>query len=165
MVVRGVLERVWLALLAGAALVGCDAAPPVYQEASGTYLAASITPRSQWKVSGAVSNPAAAVDNDLHTAALTGPDYIGAAAVVDLGKPCSFQTVIIDHGVNEMGFARQVELASSLDGQNYQHEYSTAGARRVTIICLPKPILARYIRLVAEAPGTQPWSLAEIYVQ
>jgi hypothetical protein len=147
----------WLLLSAA----GCT--NPIYDEASGRSPYA-MTPRSTWKIVGDVRDPQKAIDNDLGTAAVTGPNYENAVVTIDLGKPRLFNMVVIDHGRDEMGFCKRVAVYTSQDGQNFAYQYATLGTRRVTVIALPNPTLARYIRLQAVVPGANPWSLAEIYV-
>lgn len=144
---------------------GCTPAGPIYEGDSGGFLAESITPRTQWTPSSNLSDPAAAIDNDLNTAASAGNASAGYVIVLDLAKPCLFQTIIIDHGPAEMGYCGAIEVATSIDGRQFVTEYRTFGTRRVTIISLPEPTLGRYVRLQCQSPGPEPWSVAEIYLQ
>jgi hypothetical protein len=73
--------------------------------------------------------------------------------------------VVLEHGAAEMDFARSVEAAVSTDGRSFQPVYVGIGTRRVTILLLPSPTLARHLRVRAVRAADRPWSLAEIYVQ
>ena len=151
-------------LIAGACLPGCGASP-VYYPTTGGYLGADISPKGTWSAHGSLSNAAAATDGDLSTAARSDYNYRSAAITIDLKKACLFQTVIIDHGNAEHGHCRKVALATSLDGKIFIDRYAAPGTRRITILCTPGPVLARYVRLQAVAPGPRPWSIAEVYLQ
>lgn len=152
--------RVFLACFA----TGCAAASPIYRDSQG-FVPNSVTPRSTWQASGGVIRPVDAIDGDFRTAAVSYRHYTGQAITVDLSKICLFQTVIIEHGKRDLGFTRTVEVATSTDGQTFQTAYVAPGTRRVTILSLPKPALARFLRLRALRAGQHPWALAEIYVQ
>jgi len=151
-------------LLCAGTLAGCGPPAAIYRDAGGV-IPASVTPRADWVASGDLMRPAEAIDGNPRTAAATTGAYVGQALTIDLRKACLFQMVIIEHGIQEEGFAGSVEVAGSIDGQNFQTEYIAPGTRRVTIMCLPRPTLARYVRLRAVRNGTAPWNLAEIYVR
>jgi len=59
----------------------------------------------------------------------------------------------------------RVAVATSLDGEAFVERHQAPGTRRVTILSLPEPVLARYVRVRAARPGDQPWSLAEVFLQ
>jgi hypothetical protein len=73
--------------------------------------------------------------------------------------------VIVDHGREDMAFAQQVGMMTSLDGRTFVRRYTGVGTRRVTTFCLMTPVLARYVRLEVLVPGDKPWAVAEVYVQ
>jgi hypothetical protein len=146
-------------------LAGCDNVGGIYRSTTGGYLGADISPKNTWLVRGDLQNPLAAVDEDMATAARSDYDYSGAAITIDLRRPCVFQTVVVDHGAGEHGHASKVAVATSADGKSFTDRHVSPGKRRVTILCLPKPVLARYLRLRVTAPGVQPWNIAEIYLQ
>ena len=154
----------WVGVWACLAIAGCGPASTIYTGSRG-FLAASVTPKSMWRAFGDVIDPAAAVDGNVGTAATSGREYTGHAVTIDLGKACLFQTVIIEHGRSDLGYARTVEVATSTHGSGFQTKYTTHGTRRATIISLPRPVLARYLRLRAVRADDRPWSLAEVYIQ
>jgi len=143
---------------------GCGVGP-IYPADGPKAPAAAITHRRQWKVSGELRDPEKAADGTLYTAAIGDHLRSGAGITIDLGKPCVFNMVVVDHGRNEMGFCRRLVLLSSMDGRTFERQYAVPGTRRMTTLCLISPVLARYIRIEAVIPGDQPWSVAEVYVQ
>lgn len=159
-----VLKMDWRILLVAGGMVFCiGCGGPIYN--NGRSQSSVISSRAIWRASGDLRSPASAIDGDVNTvASSTAPDGRGTLTI-DLGKPCVFNMVIIEHGPNEYGFARRVVLLTSTDGQSFTQRYAAAGTRRVTILCPSTPILARYVRLQAMVPGSQPWSVAEVYLQ
>lgn len=158
----------WLAVVAGllaCPIAGCNQVGGIYRSTTGGYLGADITPKKSWQAKGDLHNPGAAIDDDLTTAARSDYQYLGATITVDLRRPCLFQTVILDHGAGEHGHAGKVTVATSMDGKSFLDRHVSPGKRRVTVLCLPKPVLARYVRLRVAAPGAEPWNIAEIYLQ
>ncbi|KPK79280.1 MAG: hypothetical protein AMJ81_13510 [Phycisphaerae bacterium SM23_33] len=149
-------------MAAGAA--GCDP-PRLYTPTEGGYMGATITPKTTWIVRGNLSTPSAAADENLASIARSDYDYAGAHLTIDLGQPCMFQTVIIDHGREDRGHCRTVGVATSLDGRLWIGRHTGPGTRRVTILSLPQVVLARYVRIQAAQPGVQPWAVAELYLQ
>ena len=150
--------------LAAGLFCGASCGPaPLYNEGSrgGT---SAISPRSSWTARGTVDNPAAAIDGHFTTVAQAPAGGGPARLVIDLGKPCLFNTVVLEHGMDEMAFGRQVQLAVSLEGGPSRLATITTGQRRVTVISLISPVLARQIELTA-APGSQGWSVAELYLK
>jgi hypothetical protein len=108
---------------------------------------------------------ALAIDQNVATAAVSSaPDGKGTITI-DLSKPCLFNMVVIEHGGNEMGFARRVAVLTSLDGEIFTQRYAGLGTRRVTVLYLGAPVLARFVRLRALVAGDQAWSVAEVYLQ
>jgi len=148
-----------LALLAGAALVGCDG------PWDRTALAARVSPRSMWKATGNLDDPPKAIDGKIGTVTVGGDSGRPAYLTIDLGKVCLFNMIAVDHGAEEMGFCRRLAVGSSLDGKTFTDHYIAVGTRRITTICLQSPVLARYIRLRVLASGGRPWAVAEVYVQ
>jgi len=152
-------------LIAGTGLVGCGGPVPIYAPTTGGYLGASISPKRQWVAAGDLYGAPAAVDGNLTTAARSDYQYDGAELTIDLNAVCLFQTVVIDHGQQEHGHCRRVAVSTSLDGQAFTEQHQVAGTRRITILSLPKPVLARHVRLRAVRAGKQPWSIAEVFLQ
>ena len=140
---------------------GCDSE----YSSRARFPAAAISDRSTWKAGGAVRMPQNAIDGNLSTAAVTGHTYDNRAILIDLGKVCLFNTIIIEHGNDEFGFCRRVGIWTSIDGKKYTHRAALPGTRRVSIFALVTPVLARYIRLQAVVPGNRPWSIAEVHLQ
>jgi hypothetical protein len=156
--VRRLVMIVWLAAVVGA---GCSG--PIYQD--GRAEAAVITLRPTWQASGDLQSPGAAIDGNIATAAVSTDASGRGTLTLDLSKPCLFNTVIIEHGPDEMGFAPRVAVLTSMDGQTFTQRYVGIGTRRVTILYLGAPVLARYVRLRALTAGQRPWSVAEVYLQ
>lgn len=145
-------------------IAGCNHVGGIYKSTTG-HLGGDISPKNTWLAGGDLQNPSGAIDGDMATAARSDYDYSGATITIDLRRPCVFQTVVVDHGASEHGHASTVAVATSADGKNFVDRHVSPGKRRVTILCLPKPVLARYLRLRVTAPGVQPWNIAEIYLQ
>ncbi len=153
----------WIAtLLAGSALAACGCADP-YQD--GRSPAASISRRAVWRAGGDVRSPQYAVDGDPATAAVSSAADHTGMLTIDLGKPCLFNMVVIEHGHDEHGFAGRVAVLTSLDGQIFTHRYAAAGTRKVTTLWLGEAVLARYVRLQVLVGGNRPWSVAEVHLQ
>jgi hypothetical protein len=127
--------------------------------------ASAVSSRWTWKAQGDLRDPARAIDGLLSTAAVSDADYVNAALTIDLGKPCVLNLVVIHHGPDEYGFCKRVAMATSMDGTSFIERYAGAGARHRTSLLLLTPTLARYIRLQAIVPGSQPWSVGEVFVQ
>ncbi len=144
---------------------GCEVVSPVYRQSTGGYLGADITPKNTWSVRGDLANPAAAADEDISTAARSNYGYTGAELIIDLKKVCLFQTVILEHGTAKSGHCREVDISTGVDGKNFSKKHVAPGTRRFTIISLPAPTLARYVRIKAVSPGRGRWYIAEVYIQ
>ena len=151
-------------LVVAAVVGGCGGGSSVNYSGKGAP-GSAITDRKLWRAGGDLRDAGKAIDGDLRTAAVSGASYGTAAITIDLGKPCVFNRVIVEHGPDEYGFPRRMAVATSLDGEQFTRQTEVPGKRRVTILCLPKPVLARYLRLRVTAPGVQPWNIAEIYLQ
>lgn len=150
-------------------LAGCEGAIPIYRPTTGGYMGTDISEKSTWTARGSVSEPQAAIDGQLATAA-RGDHSAGASAgtsdlVIDLGRPCLFQTVILDHGHDEHGYCARVGVETSVDGKVFLRQHEAPGTRRATFLCLPGAVTARFIRLRALVPGNRPWTIAEVFVQ
>lgn len=162
---RGMRRIAAGAVLAGVLLAGGCASGPLYAPTGPRAPASSVSGRGAWRLSGDLRRLGAATDGDVTTAAVSGEQHRGAELTVDLGKPCVFNTVVADHGARRTGFCRRLTVLTSLDGKRYRRRLSLPGTRRVTTACLLTPVLARYVRLRADVPGDQPWTIAELYVQ
>jgi hypothetical protein len=157
---------IWPCLVAmAAALGGCDSVAPIFRPTTGGWAGADISPKNTWTATGTVSNPQLAVDNDLSTAARSDYRQGDAELTIDLKRMCLFQTVIIEHGSERDSHARNVTVATSPDGKNFVDRHTVPGVRRVTVVSLPAPVLARYVRLKADNSGLRPWNVAEVYLQ
>lgn len=144
--------------------VGCEVTP-IYKPTTGGYFGADITPKNTWSARGNLTNPAAAIDENLATAARSNYQYAGAELTIDLKRVCLFQTVIIEHGAARAGHCRSVDISTSIDGKTFSNRNTSPGTRRVTIVSLPKATLARYVRIKAARPGRSRWAIAEVYLQ
>ena len=143
------------------AVLGCGGLPDYQTDSS------RISSRAKWTVVGTrgIEDAAKALDGDRDTAAVSSASYDKAHITIDLGKVCLFNMVVIDHGPSEYGFCGQVAVLTSLDNSAYTPRQSAAGTRRVSIVSLIKPHLARYVRIRADVEGSRPWSLGEIYLE
>ncbi len=157
----------WICLGAAAGVVGGIGCVPgeIYRPFAGQTLGMKITPKDGWRASGTLPNPRAAVDGDLATLARAGRRSGNAQLTLDLRENCVFQSVIIDHGESQYGCGRRVSVATSVDGKIFVPRYAAQGTRRVTHLLLPKPVLARYVRINVLATGRRPWAVAEVYIQ
>ncbi len=124
--------------------------------------------QSNWKITssgGRFLNLRGAIDGNPTTMAISGRRYRNTSVTVDLGRRCLLNVIALRHGLLEHGFARKVSLSTSLDGKNFTKQYQCAGTRKVTYIPVLTPITARYIRITAVSPGSEPWAISEIYMQ
>ena len=124
-----------------------------------------LADRTLWSASGTLEQPAAAIDGTPSTAAVAPTAGGPRQLTIDLGEPCLFNMIVIDHGDDEFGFCRSVALQTSADGRKFDQHAVVPGNRKVTVICNVTPVLARYVRLKAVVPGDRPWSIAEVYLQ
>jgi hypothetical protein len=125
-----------------------------------------VTSSRAWTVTGDLSHPEYMADDRDATVAISGGTYRGAEVTVDFSKPCLLNMIVMRHGSgHEMGFPRRVAVATSMDGENWNHAMVALGTRRVTVVPLVTPTLARYIRLRALEEGGEPWAVAELIVQ
>lgn len=154
--------RAVVMIVLGAGIPGIGCSGPIYRD--GRAEAALITPRDTWRLSGDMKSVFLAADQNISTAAVSGDSSGRGTITIDLGKPCVFNMVIIEHGEDEMGFAPHVAVLTSLDGQVFTQNCVGVGTRRVTILYLGGPALARYVRLQALTVGQRPWTVAEIYL-
>ncbi len=125
----------------------------------------TVTPKRKWKVSGSLSNPDRVLDGDAFSAAFSARYYNAGELTIDLGEMCMFNMVVIDHGSEEMGFCRRVAVETSVNGKDFTKRAEVSGTRRVTVISIVTPTLARHVRLKVISPGERRWSVAEIYLQ
>lgn len=147
------------AFLCGVAL--CSGCPPIAPEIPSS----DITPRSTWRASGDLRDPAKAVDGLLSTAAVSGGAYTNSFIELDLGKVCLFNRIIVEHGPDEQGFPARMAVYTSQNGETFTLQGEFPGKRHVTNVTLLSPVLARFLRLQAVSPGLRPWSVAEIQLQ
>ena len=126
----------------------------------------AISPKSQWRATSVtMSEPEAAVDGRLRTAAV-GPAAPKAELLIDLGKPCVFNRVTVEHGTNDdEAYPRQLALQTSMDGRVFYTRKVVLGTRWRTNFSLITPTLARYIRLEVKKAGTGSWRVAEVTLQ
>ena len=152
-------------LLSAAAALCSGCVGPMHGETARKTPAAAITPRASWTAYGLLENPELAIDDKVNTAAVSKDSYAGATLTIDLGKPCLFNMVVVDHGFRKDGFCRQMALLTSMDGRQFHQGHTVYGTRRLTIVALVAPRMARYVRLEAVQPGAEPWAVAEVYLQ
>jgi hypothetical protein len=146
------------------AVSGCTRTA-AYSHANKKPPAAAISDPQIWRLGGNLYNLGHAADGSTSTATVSDPAYRNATLTIDLGKPCLFNAIFIDHGPSAMGFCRRVAVLTSLDGKHFSQQHVGPGTRRVTSLCIIKPVLARYIRLQAIIPGDRAWSIGEVYIQ
>jgi hypothetical protein len=147
-----------------AACCGCDG--QIYSDNIISGSAISIPAKSRWRATGDLVDISNAADGNVNTFALSRESYENAKLTIDLGKPCVFNTIVLDHGsANQFGFCRRQAVQISYDGRNYTQVYTGPGTRRITYLNLVTPTLARFVRIVALVPGDRPWSVAEVYFQ
>ena len=156
----------WLCLVTVVltAAAGCDVTE-IYKPRTDETFGAKISPKKNWRASGSVTNPQAAIDGNLDTIARSSYRRAGAELTIDLQQTCVFQMIIIDHGNEQTACARRVGVSTSTNGREFKDRYASPGTRRVTHILMPKPVLARYLRLKVVTPGRRPWAVGEIYIQ
>jgi hypothetical protein len=160
------VERLPVAILlsvALAAMAGCEASP-IY-DANPRSLIGSVPERAKWTATGSMKDAANAVDGNLNTAAVAPDDGRPASLLIDLGRPGLLNMIVIDHGREEFGYARQFVAYTSLDGQRFTRRHAASGTRRVSSLLLISPVLARFIRLEVIVPGDRPWTVAEVHMQ
>lgn len=143
--------------------VGCDPGP-IYGPDVPRVSVGTITDRQSWKATGNLEDGALAADGNINTIAIAQAGN-SSSLTIDLGQACTFNFVVVDHGRNELGYARQVEIATSIDGRTFTPQANCPGTRRVSNFLLKSAVLARYLRITAVQPGTNPWSVAEVYIQ
>lgn len=151
-----------------AALLGLCACELNLQQDGRRALPNSVPSYRQWKIeatTGRFTSLNAAIDGDINTAASAASATSGATVTLNLGRSSVFNMIILAHGSREWGFATQLTVSTSLDGRRFTEQIVTPGCRKVTYIPLFKPVRARYVRIQASRPGSQPWALAEILIQ
>ncbi|MCY2932189.1 MAG: discoidin domain-containing protein [Planctomycetota bacterium] len=154
------------AFLLAAAGCGDDIATRPPGARGGRALVAAISPKAQWRATSAtMSEPEAAIDSRLQSAAV-GPSVPKAELLIDLGKPCLFNRVILDHGTNDdEAYPRQVALQTSMDGRVFYTRKTGLGTRWRTNFSLITPTTARYVRLEVIKAGTGSWRIAEVTLE
>ena len=158
------LPIAWTLAVVGVA--GCEPSPLYVTPEARQNVVGRFSPRSRWRAYGTIKEAANAIDDSLQTLAVADASTLQPSITLDFGSPCFFNMVVVDHGRNEFGFAQRVTVLTSPDGRQFTPRYVGAGTRRVSIFfLLPRFELARYLRIRADAPGPQPWSIAEIYLQ
>lgn len=125
----------------------------------------TITDRRSWTAKGNLEDRDLAADGNINTIAVGRAGSIPASLTIDLGQACTFNFVVVDHGRDELGYARRVEIATSIDGRTFTPQASCPGMRRVSNFLLNSAVLARYVRITAVQPGAKPWAVAEVYLQ
>jgi hypothetical protein len=146
----------------GLLMTGCAAS---YAGPGSRNPAARIVPRRQWELSGNLAHVERAADGSVGSRAVATEADPAPTLTVDFGRPSLFNLVAIEHGGDGMGFARRVQVLTSLDGEQYTPRYSSPGARHVTTLSLITPVFARYVRVRVTEPGDRPWSVGEISFQ
>lgn len=144
---------------------GCD---PKFDQNGPRAQEGAISSCDKWKVTGSgktFSNLRFAHDNNTMTVCKSAKYYRKASLVIDLQRPCLFNTIAIVHGPDEFGYTRRLDVAISNDGKKYHKIYEGVGTRKVTYINILSPVSARYVKLTAKRPGHRPWSIAEVYFQ
>ncbi len=150
--------------LAWAAMAGGCGVGAIYNDPQGS-MVGSVSPRAEWAISGDLPNIRTAVDGDVNTCAVSGPAYANSQFTVDLGRPCLFNMVVVDHGPNRDGYPTRLGVLTSNDGKEFVFRHAAPGCRRATTLLMFTPVLARYVRIQALQEGRHPWSVAEVYVQ
>jgi hypothetical protein len=126
----------------------------------------AVSDRRTWRATGVgIAHPERAIDGDLTTYAVTGPAYQDAYLTIDLGKPCLFNLVRIDHGADQTGCCRRVAVLTSMNGRDFTYRYAVDDIERIATLFLPSPMLARYVRLQVVIQGDKPWAIAEVYLE
>lgn len=143
--------------------VGCDPGP-IYGPDVPRVSVGTITDRQNWTAKGNLEDTDLSTDGNINTISIAQAG-ISSSLTIDLGQACTFNFVVIDHGRNELGYARQVEIATSIDGRTFTPQANCPGTRRVSNFLLNSTVLARYVRITAIQPGEKPWSVAEVYIQ
>jgi hypothetical protein len=154
-----------LAMISVVAFAGCEGGSGPYVEHANVP-AAGITPRQSWSASGrGVSDAALAIDGNPATRAVGGEGGAGASLTIDLGRPCLFNHIIIEHGEDPLAFASRLSVLTSADGVNFTRQMTGTGKRRTTHLPIVTPTLGRYVRIQVTQPGYRGWSVAEIQVK
>ena len=128
------------------------------------FVAGSITTRSLWSVSGQMKDVRNATDGNVGSVALGEGAQQRPNLVIDLGKECLFNMIVIDHGPRDQGYCRRLAVSTSDDGKSFHRQAEAPGQRRVTTVLLPRAVLTRYVRLEVIEPGDNAWAVAEVYL-
>jgi hypothetical protein len=143
-------------------LAGC---PPYSSLRAPQSPGAVLSERSTWRADGDLDDVNKAIDGNILTIARSTFENPTANLTIDLGKPCVFNRIIIEHGQDEFGYCDRFAVLTSMDGRNYTQQTEMSGVRKVTNVVLVTPVMARYVRLQVTVPGPQPWAVAEVIFQ
>jgi len=153
-------------MLLGLIASGGGCAPgPIYGPETPRASIGTITDRRNWTAKGNLEDPGQATDGNINTMAVGRAGSQAPSLTIDLGQACTLNFVVIDHGRDEFGYARRVEIATSIDGRTFTPQGGGPGIRRVSNFLLNSVVLARYVRITAVQPGAKPWAVAEVYLQ
>jgi len=158
-------KKISLSLSLLVLLAGCG--PPYGWGEHRVAPATDLTPRKDWKITGSsqLADPQHAIDSARNTRCVSTKDYEGAWLLIDLGKPCVFNLLVLEHGEDELGAAQRVSVLTSLDGKRFVNRIVGTGKRRTTDFPIITPTVARYVKLQVVRQGDRPWSVAEIYLK
>lgn len=123
-------------------------------------------PRDGWTVSASASSPddpaPNAIDGDIATRWSTGHGMMpGDWFQIDLGKPQTFDQLVLDVGPSTGDFVRQYQVLTSDDGVTWSDPIATGPGSTLTRILLP-PVTARFVRLVNQGSSGSWWSIHEL---
>ena len=155
--------QVTICVLAAIAATGCGVSPIYHHQAPLNR--AGISNRSQWRASGGMLQPGNAIDGDVNTSARARIANQGGSLTVDLAKASLFNMVVLDHGNNNLSYRGEIVVLTSLGGEHFTRRYAVPATRRVSIVCLPSPVLARFVRVEMSRPSGTSWAIAEMYLQ
>jgi len=156
--------RIVVFALVGLCAAGCNPSE-LYVGEQRSFAPGAITAKRRWRVSGGLGDVRAATDGSAETVAVSGRNS-NAALTIDLGEACMFNMVVVDHGASGRdGYAGRLAVSASIDGRNFTRLASVPGTRRVTLVNIITPHLARYVRLQVVGRGPEPWSVAEVHIQ
>lgn len=145
---------------------GCD---PNFNYDGDRAQPGAMAPQTEWKVTGSPAGEFSfltfAYDGNAMTTCQAKNYTRGQAITIDFTRPCIFNMIAIQHGPYEFGFPKEIAVDISNDGKNYTRIFTGEGTRKITYLCILSPVKARYVRLVALRPGSDKWSIAEIYFQ
>jgi glucosylceramidase len=125
-------------------------------------------PRGSWQATASASSsddpPSKAIDGDAATRWSLGHGMQpGDWFQLDLGSTKTFDQIVLDTSASSGDFARQYEVYTSDDGNNWGEPIATGPGSTVTRILLPTTT-ARYIRVVNKASSGSWWSIHDVSV-